>query len=99
MLGMILTGVGFATDFRWSRILIDVGVALIVPFGLFGAKAAVAGVFTGNKIRCPFCNSIGELVICGPRQPGVRCPNCGLVYARDVLVSFRIDQVRGDGES
>lgn len=72
---------------RWP--LERIAVWALLALGIVGAAIAVA-LLIRPRIRCPACGRVGEFVLCGQRQPGVDCPNCGTVYAKNLITSFQL---------
>lgn len=90
ILGMALIAVGFETTFLWSPLVLKAGLWIFGPLAVAGAFLAVSLVLSRGRMTCPMCNRIGKLVTCGARQPGVKCPECGLVIAKDMLLSWQL---------
>jgi hypothetical protein len=69
----------------------------LLLFGMFGGLMFVWWTFV--KIRCPKCGTPGWMTWISKRQPGVDCPRCGIVYAKDLMWSFQILVEPHDEES
>lgn len=74
----------------WLQVVGRVALWIIGILSVSGALLAVPILIWPRRLRCPLCASIGELVLCGKYQPGVECPQCGVVYAKHVVWSFQL---------
>ena len=74
----------------WLAFAEHIAVWILGVSGVIGALLTVPLLFFAKKIACPICIHPSEIVICGKNQPGVECPRCGLVYARNLIWSFRL---------
>jgi hypothetical protein len=65
-----------------------VGCAIVVPLGIAGGCTGLVMIFK-KRLACPLCRRQGAFVVAG-KSPGVQCPQCGLVYCQNPLLSFRL---------
>lgn len=61
----------------------------LLTLGISITAIAVA-LLIRPRIHCPACGQAGEFVLCGQQQPGVDCPTCGTVYAKNLITSFQL---------
>jgi hypothetical protein len=92
-LALLILTIGFVTHFPWSHAALRIGIWTLAPIAAFNALMVLSWPFTGARMRCPICGSVGKFVNCGRRQPGVECPKCGVVCAADILLSCRLTTI------
>jgi len=73
----------------WAKFVYVVCSWAILLIGVAGAILGVVMLFI-RKMHCPMCGKLGDFVVRTGRQPGVECPRCGLVFAKDLIFSFRL---------
>jgi hypothetical protein len=88
--GMALATLGLGVGESWGlgRLLRNVGCAIVVSLGVWGACTGFIMIFK-KRLACPLCRRQGVFGVWG-KSPGVECPQCGLVYCKSPLLSFHL---------
>lgn len=65
-------------------------VYAVMPFvalGVFGAGLGLVFLFTGLRLRCPFCRVVGPAAVDEKGYPRMDCATCGTVRSRGLRVT------------
>ena len=64
-----------------------------VALCLTGAGIGIWLTLVSSKMRCPNCSQIGEFCTVKRSRPAINCVHCGLVVAKSIAFSFKLDVI------